>query len=141
MAGEELDDPTIPDRSNVYRAINPDYYVAEGNGYRVSSAAFKDKNELSVGLGYLIDEQGDDPSIVIAAASFADWGLAELKAGFVRRPDPSNPGKRLGIVRDAENQPYWHGLIRGKINHSLANKLATRATNSLIEKPKPRHTI
>jgi hypothetical protein len=93
-----IDDLSIADDELLWRRLHPDWVLPADDGFRISSAAFKDgRREVSVDLAELTTQEK-------TLAGFPDQGLAEIKAGVPRS---------LGhaIVRDPIEDNPAHALI------------------------------
>ncbi|SRR6266508_1281508 len=115
-----LDDPrAVPSGSLLYRRINPDWYIDDGQGYRVTSQAFHDlRGSLSVALGVVLEEMGLSPDVVVE--SYDGFGLVSLSTRFVRSVG-------LGVVREPTKEEPWHGGIYGKKTGRIKSSLAKEA--------------
>lgn len=100
-----IDDPAIADDDLLWRRLHPTWVVPTDEGFRISSAAFKDgRHEVSVDLAALTTQ-------VQTLAGFPQQGLAELKArvprslghAIVRDPVEGNPAHAL--ICEPPSQP------------------------------------
>ncbi|MGH9837472.1 MAG: hypothetical protein ACREEM_01665 [Blastocatellia bacterium] len=92
-----IDDLSIPDDDLLWRRLRPDWVIPTEDGFRISSAAFKDgRHEVSVDLAAQTTQEK-------TLAGFPNQGLAEIKAGFprslghaiIRDPIVNNPAHAL----------------------------------------------
>jgi len=118
-----LDDPTIPDDALLWRRVPPDQVkpLADG-GFRVSSAAFRDKTgELSVHVASLTDGER-------ALGGYPLYSLAQLSASV-----PRSLG--FSVSRDPLPNDNSHALICPKASKGHASKLAQSCTWAFLREP------
>jgi hypothetical protein len=116
------DDASVSDECGLYRRILPlpNQVVPDENRgcYRVSSAAFLKKQEMSVVLEDRLRADGREPSD--ALRNYPDQYLVLLKAGFVRAHGQI-------VVRSARSDEPAHGDVIGEKPRSIARAFAAAA--------------
>lgn len=120
---EYEDDPSIPDRSDLYRRVHPDQVVFDKNTgeFRPSSAAFKDHpngSPMSVNLLCEMQALNVDP-VEYTLRGFAAYHLAIIECGFTRSLNQA-------IAREPLPDNPAHGVVFGekhkkKVCRRLAN--------------------
>lgn len=92
------DDLSITDDDLLWRRLHPTWVIPTDDGFRISSAAFKDgRHEVSVDLAALTTQEQ-------TLAGFPQQGLAEIKAAVPR-------ALKHAIVRDPVAGNPAHALI------------------------------
>jgi hypothetical protein len=118
------DDRSIADETGLYHRIppSPDQIVPDRNRgcFRLSSAAFIGKHEMSVVLEDTLRAGGRDPSDVIA--NYPGQYVVALTAGFVR-------GHQQIVVRTEQDDEPAHGDVIGQKTRAVARAFAQAQTS------------
>ena len=110
-----VDDRTIEDSSELWRRVHPEFLVRDDNG-RIfpSSQAFQNRSKddpMSVGLADIC------PSPAEELKGYADYGLASLSAGQVRRCQQV-------VCRAPLEATPWHAHVCGDKPRRIRKQLA-----------------
>ena len=117
------DDATIPDDSDLWRRIHPDWIVYDENlkAWRLSSQAFNDDSEggpMSVVLAPEVLASARTPMDILAR--FRGYSLAAVRAALARELSQ-------GIKRDPEPDEPAHAVVVGKKTSSVRKSFSRRA--------------
>src|SRR2546429_4482721 len=134
----------VPNDGRIYRLIRPDWVdwddnTQRGGGPHIRKVAFQDYKEedakemgyegpcMSVALGRLLIELGDDPAALPQLTTKSHYGVAWLNVAEVR----SLPQGSQGLQARPEPRIPWHGIVfcltRPKKNDSIQRGLAAIA--------------
>jgi hypothetical protein len=117
------DDATIPDDSDLWRRIHPDWIVYDENlkAWRLSSQAFNDDSEggpMSVVLAPEVLASGRTPIDILAR--FRGYGSAAVRAALARELNQ-------GVKRDPEPDEPAHAVVVGKKTSSVRKSFSRGA--------------
>lgn len=112
------DDPRIPDAAVIWRRISPAQIVPDGDGERISSAAFSDSSDSPMSATLEAGRTYRE-----ALADYQGFGLAELTVRQVR-----SLGEAYDVVRDPQPDDPHHVLVKGKKTTGVRKKLAGWST-------------
>ena len=119
VAAPILDDADIPDTAELWRRINPDWWVWDEkiSGRRLSSQVYENSKDGS-GTSVILSSES---SIEQVMGGYDRYGLALLTAGAAR-------AAQQGVRRvPVENVP-GHAQIEGRKSGSAKNKLVAAST-------------
>jgi len=130
-----VDDPTVPNDSELWRRIPPKLIVLDENmgRRRPSSAAFKnsrDGSPMSVFLADVLRELNRGPETVLAGHD--DFALAAITAGLARECNQS-------VARDPLQGEPAHAVVIGKKTEAVRTKLAL-GSHWIVLPPQPQRS-